>query len=188
MFRFPTRTALCLLLTTTPALADDVTDTLDAARAAYDDGNITAAIEELAYAQSLLQAMRTDGLAAFLPEASEGWTREVSTEMSGALAFTGGGTGAEATYSNGDQSFSITLLADSPMMMAMAPMLANPMLATASGGKLHRMGSVKVLETDGQLMTLVANRFLIQAEGASTDVMMPMLESMDLDGLAGFNP
>lgn len=170
------------------SVADDVTDALDAARSAYDSGNVTVALEELAYAQSLLQAMRTDGLVAFLPPAPDGWTREVSTEMGPAMAFAGGGTGAEASYSNGDDRFTITLLADSPMIMAMAPMLSNPMLAAASGGKIHRLGSAKVLEANGSLAALVANRFLVQAEGATTDMMMPVLEQMDFDGLASFNP
>ena len=122
-----------MMAAVTLAAADDVTDALDAARAAYDAGNVSTALEELSYAQSLLQALRTDGLAGFFPPAPDGWTREISTEMGPAMAMTGGGTGAEATYRRDSDQFSITLLADSPMIMAMAPMLTNPMLATASG-------------------------------------------------------
>ncbi len=177
-----------LALLPVAAMADEVTDALDAARSAYDAGDVGGAMDELAYATGLLQAMRADGLAAFLPEAPEGWTREVSTEMAGAMAMMGGGTGVEATYSSPEQGFSISVMADSPMLMAMAPMMANPMMLSASGGKLHRLGDIKAIEMDGSLMALVANRFLVQAEGAPVEVMMPLFEQVDFAGIEGYMP
>ena len=47
---------------------------LDAARAAYEAGNIQDTLEELAYAQQLVREMKTAGLVDFLPDAPDGWT------------------------------------------------------------------------------------------------------------------
>lgn len=182
------RTALTIatvVLFALPAAADDVTDTIESALEAYRDGDVQYAIEELSYAQQLLQGMKTDSLTAFLPEPPPGWTREIDTEMNAGLAMMGGGIGAEATYSDGSDSFTLTLLADSPMVMAMAGMLNNPTVMAAAG-KMVRVGRQKFLDQDGELSTLVNNRVLIQASGAGTDIMMPVLEAIDYRGLGDF--
>lgn len=167
------------------ATADDVTDTLQSAITAYEAGDVQYALEEIAFAQQLLQAMKTEGLVAFLPEAPEGWTREVNTEMNAGMAMLGGGAGAEAEYSNGTDSFTVTLMVDNPMVGAMAGMFANPMIMAASG-KIIRVGREKFLDQDGELTGLVNKRVLVQANGASSEIMLPLLEQMDLQALGNF--
>lgn len=184
----PLFVAAMLTIAAAPGAADDVTDSLDAARAAYDAGDLTRALEELTYAQSLLQAKRTEGFTDFLPPAPEGWARAVSTDASGAMALMGGGAQAEATYTSEAGSFTLTIVADSPMVMAMAPMLSNPMLATAAGAKMHRIGDRRLVEVEDRLAALVDNRILVQAEGATVDLMMPVVEAVDFDALAAFRP
>ena len=66
--------------TVTPTLADEVIETLEAAISAYEEGDIQYALEELAFAQQLLNELRTGELSSFLPEAPEGWTRELDPE------------------------------------------------------------------------------------------------------------
>ncbi|MGC9368111.1 MAG: hypothetical protein ACP5DX_01095 [Paracoccaceae bacterium] len=165
--------------------ADEVTDTLQSAIEAYEAGDVQYALEEIAFAQQLLQAMKTEGLVAFLPPAPQGWTREVNTEMGAGMAMFGGGTGAEADYSDGDTSFTITLMADNPMVAAMAGMFANPMLMAASG-TITRVGRQKFLDQDGELTGLVNGRILVQAKGAPVEVMVPVLEEIDFRGLGSF--
>lgn len=177
-----------LLANPVPVLADDVTDTLDAARAAYEAGDITTALDELAFAQSMMQDMRIESLTGFLPEAPAGWTREVSSDVSSVLAFAGGGIGAEGAYTGDGQNFNIQIMVDSPMMTAMASLVSNPMLAKASGGELHRHGKVKILEMDQNLTTIIANRILVTASGADTEVMMPVVQSIDFEALEAFRP
>ncbi|TCP38680.1 hypothetical protein [Rhodovulum marinum] len=167
------------------ALADDVTDTLQSAIEAYESGDVKYALEEIAYAQQLLQAMKAEGLTGFLPPAPDGWTREVETDMNQGLAMMGGGTGAEATYAGDGQSFTVTLMADNPMVAAMAAMFGNPMLM-GTAGEIVRVGRQKFVDQDGELTALVDNRILIQASGAGRDAMLPVLEKIDFDGLSGF--
>ncbi|MCK8465016.1 hypothetical protein [Aliiroseovarius sp. S1339] len=175
--------ALATLLAPNLALADEVTDTLQSALKAYEEGDITYTLEELEYAKQLLQAMKTADLAKFLPEAPDGWTREVSTEMNAGLAMLGGGAGAEATYSDGSEEFSITIMANNPMVTALSGMLAN---AGLMGVKLERVGRMKYLNQDGELSGIVDGRILIQAEGTDTDVMIPVLETIDHRALEDF--
>ena len=168
------------------AQADEVTDTLQSAIESYEAGDVAYALEELAYAQQLMMAMKADGLAAFLPEAPDGWTREINTEMNAALAMMGGGTGAEARYSNDSQSFTITLTADSPMVGMFAGMFGNAAILAAGGAKTIRVGRERFIDQDGQLTGLIENRILVQATGAEVDVMLPLIESIDFRELGRF--
>lgn len=183
MFR-ATVFALMLLSASNPALADEVTDTLTSAMQAYEEGDIKYAIEELDYAKQLLQEMSAQELNGFLPEAPEGWTREIadSQQASMGLAMIGG-TGTQATYSNGSDEFSITITADNPMIMAMGGMLSN---AGAFGMRIERVGREKFVNDEGELMALIGNRILVQASGADVDVMIPVLETIDFKALKGF--
>jgi hypothetical protein len=167
------------------ARADEVTDTLRSAIEAYEAGDVQYALEEITFAQQLLQAMKAEGLVAFLPPAPEGWSREVNTDMNDGMAMIGGGTGAEADYSDGDASFTLTLMADNPMVAAMAGMFANPMIMAASG-KITRVGRQKFLDQDGDLTGLIDGRILVQASGADVEVMLPVLEAIDFEGLGKF--
>lgn len=173
-----------LALTVTAATADEVTDALNSALQAYGDGDIKYALEELDYAKQLLTAMKTDELARFLPEAPQGFLREFNGEMGGGLAMMGGGTGAEAKYSNGNgDSFTITLLADNPMVGAMAGMLGN---ASAIGAKIERVGRQKFMVQDREITGLIDNRILVQAKGGDIAVMLEALKSMDFRELGNF--
>jgi len=174
------------LVVALPAQADEFTDTLQAALEAYEDGDIQYATEELAYAQQLLSDMKSDSLVEFLPPAPAGWTRSVDTEMTAGLAMMGGGgVGAEATYSDGATRFSVTLLANSPMVTAMAGMFGNPAMMSAAG-RIVRVGRQKYLDQDGDMSTMVGNSVLVQASGADPDAMLPILEEIDYRGLSRF--
>lgn len=177
-----------LSLIAVEARADDILDALDAARGAYEEGHIGAALQELSIAEALLQQQKTEGLVAFLPDAPAGWTREIDTEMAAGLAMFGGGTGAEARYSSGSDSVSLMLLADSPMITSFAGMLSNPAILMASGGKLVKLGDQRFAQTDGEYTALIGNRILVQASGESEAAVMAILEAIDFDGLLAYTP
>lgn len=169
--------ALAILsLTAGPVAADEITEALQSAIEAYDEGDTQYALEELEYAKQLLMAKKTDVLVQFLPDAPPGWTREVNTEMNAGLAMMGGGTGAEATYSNDGQSFNVTIMADNPMVGAMAGMIGN---AAMMGAKIERVGRQKFMVKDGEVNGLIDKRILVKAEGADTGLMLSVLETMD---------
>jgi hypothetical protein len=178
--------ALALSVSTSAAHADEVRDTIASALAAYDQGDIAYAMQELSYVQQLMLAMKADGLAVFLPPAPDGWTREISTEASAAMSMMGGGTGAEATYSGSGQEFTITFTADSPMIGMFSGMLGNTAMMSASGAKTHRLGRERFMEQNGELTGLIDNRILIQASGVDVEIMLPLIESIDFRELGRF--
>lgn len=176
-------TALAILMAPVAVRADEIIETLEAAREAYEGGNLQDTLEELAYAQQLVREMKTAGLTDFLPDAPDGWTREVNTDMGAAMAMFGGGVGAEATYSSGNDSFTVLMMADNAMVQGFAGMLSGMGLMV---GKRVRVGTEKFMEQDGELSGLIDNRILVQASGAPIEVMTPILEQMDFEALAGF--
>jgi hypothetical protein len=165
------------------AAADEIADTIRSALSAYESGDAQYAAEELAYAQQLLREVKAAGLTGFLPPAPDGWTRADDTEMTANMGFMGGGVGAKATYTNGTDTFEIMLMADNPMVAAMGGMFAN---AAAMGIRQIRVGRERFADQDGQLTALIGNRVLVQASGASADVMVPVLEGIDYAGLSAF--
>lgn len=172
----------CLIV---PAQADDVSDTIQSALDAYNEGDIKYATEELAYAQQLLKAMKSDSLSAYLPDAPEGWTRTIDTEMANGMSMMGGGVGTKAEYSNGSSSFSITMMADNPMVAAMGGMFGNTAMMAAMG-KMIRVKREKFVDQNGEMSALIDNRVLVQASGADTEIMIPVLETMDFRALGAF--
>ncbi len=172
-----------VLLAAAPVMADDITDALQSAIDAYEDGDTQYALEELEYAKQLLMALKTDALVEFLPEAPDGWTREVNTEMNAGLAMMGGGTGAEATYEGEGQRITISIMADNPMVAGMAGMISN---AALLGAKIERVGRQKFMVKDGEINGLVDKRILVKAEGGEVETMLELLGTMDFRGLKGF--
>lgn len=166
-----------------PAIADEVTDTLNSAIEAYEAGDLQYALDELEFARQKLMEMKTDSLGAFLPAAPDGWSVEVNSEMNAALGMMGGGVGAEANYSGpSGQKVKLNLLADNPMVASMGAMIAG---ASAMGLKVERIGRQRFALQDKQLMALVGNRVLVQAEG-DLDAARMLLSQIDFKALSGF--
>ncbi|MCC1480424.1 hypothetical protein [Roseibaca sp. Y0-43] len=178
--------AFCAALLAAPATADPFLEAMNAAIEAYQDGDVVYAQDELNEAQRLLSAMKADGLQAFLPEAPEGMTREIDQEANAVMAMLGGGTSANATYSGNGTSFTINLIADSPMVAQMAMMLSNNAMVTQMGGQIERINRVRFLRADGSLQAIIANRILVQAEGNDLDAIIPVLETMDFRAMESF--
>ncbi|MCV6596112.1 MAG: hypothetical protein OIF40_03380 [Mangrovicoccus sp.] len=171
-----------------PAGADEITDALEATREAYEAGSIVEALQELSIAQALLQAQKTAGIVAFLPEAPDGWTREVDTDMAAGMMMFGGGTGAEARYIKGGEQIELTLMADSPMIGTFAGLMNNPAMLMASGGKLEKIGGQRFSLMDGEYSTLVGNRILVQARGSDEAAVKALLETIPYGDLLNYAP
>ncbi|MEM6890936.1 MAG: hypothetical protein AAF636_22790 [Pseudomonadota bacterium] len=175
--------AVFLVGFTAPAVADDITETLQSAIDAYEDGDVQYAIDELDFARQMLLNLKTDSLGAFLPEPSDQWTREVSTEMGAGLAFMGGGVGAEAEYTSADGRYvKLVFMADNPMVAQMSAMISN---AAAMGMSVERIGRQRFAIQDDQIMALIGNRVLVQGEGDLEEARV-LLATIDFGELSKF--
>lgn len=179
--------ASLLLATAAPVAADEFTDVVQSALDAYADGDITVAREELDYALQLLTAMKADSLSTFLPEPREGWTREeAEAEGAGpALAMFGGGTAAAATYRRGGEEFTLTLLANSPMVSGIGAMVSG--MASLGGGKTVRIQRTQFSIDGEEMQGVVGGTVLVSVSGsASVEDKTAHLEAMDFRALADF--
>jgi hypothetical protein len=179
--------AFAAALVVTPAVADEFTDTMESAIAAYKDNDLKGTRQELDYAVTLLQGMKAEVLRKLLPEPLAGWARTTETDdaaASGAMGMFGGGTAASASYTRGDEEMTITLVADSPMVTGLGGMLAG--LAGATGKPL-RINRTQFAETDGDLQGVVENKVMVSVSGSATrDDKVAQIEAMDFGALADF--
>ena len=185
MTRYSHVLAVCLFLIPVLGHADEITDALQSAQSAYADGDIQYAIEELDFARQRLLALKTDALSAYLPPAPDGWQRQLNSEMNAGLAMMGGGVGAEATYvsATGSAQYTLRLMADNPMIASIAGMVAN---AAVMGLPIERIGRQKFIVQGGEVTGIVANRILIQANGADATTLLGALEQIDFRTLGKF--
>lgn len=180
--------ALALCLAVTPAAADEFTDVVEGALEAYRDGDRELAREELDFAMKLLGEMKAAGLVEFLPPPLPGWTRQIedaATAGAAGFAMMGGGSAASASYLRGTEEFSISIMADSPVVSGMAAMLSG--MSSLGGGRTVRIQRVQFTVSDGEMQGVVGGRTLVQVSGsAATEDKEAHLEAMDLRGLADF--
>ncbi|WP_231388508.1 hypothetical protein [Pseudooceanicola algae] len=166
-----------------PAQADEITDTLESAREAYEQGDLSYALDELDFARQKMLAMRTDVLLDLLPPAPDGWERQVNDEMGAGMAMMGGGLGAEADYIGPEESVTVTIMAQNPLIASISAMVSN---AAAFGARIERVGREKFMLQDDVLQGMVGGNVLVKAEGGTPGQMIALLESMDFRALQDF--
>jgi hypothetical protein len=152
-----------------PALAaDDILDAIDQARKAYQSGDLANAKQSLDLASQLIGQKNAESFAALLPAPLPGWKAEKAETTAVGASMLGGASAASRTYTNakGD-TVELSITGDSAMVMQFAPMLNNPMMAGAMG-KLIRIGNQRAIQNrDGDVMMVVANKFLINVQGSA---------------------
>jgi hypothetical protein len=167
-----------------PASADSVSDALQAATDAYAAGDLKAATASVATASAGLAVLQSEKLVAFLPEAPDGWTREASPDFAAGMAIMGGGSGTEMRYTNADgNSFTITIMADNPMVSGMLGIFASDVMM-ASMGKVIEVEGAKLIDQDGTILSVVGQSIMVQASGLDTPTMLPIVSAVDFNGLA----
>jgi hypothetical protein len=88
----------------------------------------------------------------------------------------GGGITAERTYTKDTGSVTVRIVTDSPMLQGMMMMFTNPVIATADGGKLEKIGGEKAIvkynsgDQSGNINMVIASRFLVTVEGSSVSL------------------
>lgn len=158
-----------LLAVAAPAAADEIEDSINTALQAYQSGDIAAAKGEIDYAAQLLSQNQAASLGTVLPAPFDGWTQEsAASEGAAVMGMFGGGLSAGSAYVRDGQKVEIQVMGDNPMISAMMAMFNNPSMAAASGAKMQRVGSHRVVVTEGEeLQMVVDNRFMIIVSGSA---------------------
>ena len=150
------------------ARADDVTDQIAEAQAAYAKKDIATAIAALEAAASLLRQQRSDAWKGLLPPAPAGWTAEEAHSSAGGAAMFAGGTGVSRKYRKGGDDVEISILAESPLIQAMSAVITNPLVASMAG-RVAVIGGRRFtfITSDNAYVTLVADKVLVRVQGSS---------------------
>jgi ATP/maltotriose-dependent transcriptional regulator MalT len=169
------------------ARADDISDQIDKAGAAWRAHDSQAAITALEAAANLLRQARADMLKTLLPLPPPGWTADTAETSSVSAAMLGGGTSASRIYHNGAQRVEVQITTDSPMLQGMAALISSP-LASASGVKTVMIGgrAVSYTESDNGYMTLVGNKVIVKVDGSKDTpetTLRSFVASIDFDAV-----
>jgi hypothetical protein len=184
------RAALCSLLVFLPVTcvqADEVTDQMAKATAAYQQHNAAATIAALDAAATVLRQERADALKALLPSPPPGWTADPAETSAQSAAMLGGGTSATRTYHHDLQVVDVQFTVDSPMLQGMATLISGPLSASAGIRTVTVAGrAVSYTASDNGFMALIGNNVVVKVDG-NNQVPEPALRSfvatIDFDGI-----
>ena len=159
--------AMAIFLISAPALAaDEVIEAIDAARKAYQGGDLASAKQSLDLASQLIGQKNADTFGKLLPAPLAGWkAEEVQTTSIGNVGF--GASIASRHYINakGD-TVEVQITGDSAMVMQFATVLTNPAIAGAMG-KLVRVGNQRAVQAqNGDIHLVINNKYLVMVSGS----------------------
>jgi hypothetical protein len=178
--------AIFLALAAMPALAaDDILDAIEAARKAYQAGDMAGAKQSLDLASQLVGQKNAENFAALLPAALPGWKAEkVEATSVGVTVF--GVTSASRRYAGPDgRDVQVRITGDSALVLHFARLFMNPTIAGAMG-KLISIGDQRALQTsEGSINMVVADKFLVTVEGsADVDAKLTYAKAVDIARLS----
>lgn len=178
--------AIFLALAAMPALAaDDILDAIEAARKAYQAGDMAGAKQSLDLASQLVGQKNAENFAALLPAALPGWKAEkVEATSVGVTVF--GVTSASRRYTGPDgRDVQVRITGDSALVLHFARLFMNPTIAGAMG-KLISIGDQRALQTsEGSINMVVADKFLVTVEGsADIDAKLTYAKAVDIARLS----
>ena len=176
------------LFTVGTAYADEITDTIKEALAAYEKGDTSQAKEDLTYALELIKQKKGDTLKNFLPEPLSGWQADAPVVENMGAAMMGGGTTLRRVYTKGEGRITIEMVADSPLVQSIGAILSNPMFAAGRFKRIHRQKAMIEYDAQnrsGKVTMMINNRIAIGVTGekVSEADMIAYAEAIDIDGL-----
>ena len=192
-FRCHLITAAALLAATCPLRADEVTENIANAKAAYESGAYSEAIQALDYASQLIRQKKGEEVVKVLPAAPSGWAAEEAENESQSSALLGGMVTAKRTYRRESGGrVTIQIQSDSAMLQTFGMMFSNPMMMTASGAKMETIKGQKCAVTfktgakEGNIKAIVDNRYLVDVEGdeVTRDELVTFAKAIDYSKLA----
>jgi len=163
----------CMVIPAGSVRADEVIDSIQQAMDSYKKGDFTEAENNLNYASQLIRQKKSSDLEAFLPAPLTGWKADEVKKQALGQAMFGGMVSVERDYRKGSSRVTVKIVTDSPLVQSMMMMLTNPLLATADGGTMKKIGGQKAVvkfkdgNQRGEINLIVANRMLVTVEGSA---------------------
>ncbi len=134
---------LALALVVSAWADDEITEGMDYAREAYEEGSYSEAIEELEIAIAQIRSLQTEELRRALPEPLAGWTAEDQESQAAGFGFFGLSSAVGATRSyyeeESDQSIEISIMGQSPLLQQLRMVIQNPGLQPGTKLEIKRI-------------------------------------------------
>lgn len=112
-----------------PLQADEISEQLTAASAAYEQGQLQTSVQGLQFVIAAIQERIEQSLLKLLPEPLPGWKAEESQASSGGMASIFVGTHLSRQYHREDgASLEISLTANSPFLQMLTLIISNPLM------------------------------------------------------------
>ncbi len=192
--RAPLATAFAALVTLGTAQADEVTDQLDAARQAYDKGDLRIATDALNFAVAKIKERETAGLLTLLPEPLAGWQADPAQSESAGFASMITGTNLGRRYFRPDGAeVNLSVTADSPLLPMLTMFLSSPFMMQADPATkpYAYKGQRGIMKHDPQsneyeVTLMIGNRILIQGKGTGLPdgtAVQQYVESLNIDAI-----
>ena len=163
--------AFCILAAAgTPAHADAVTDQINQALAAYAKKDLKGAASALDAAATLIRQQEATLWQAVLPAALPGWTAQKPEGGAIAPALFGGAVTVSRKYQKGAAIVTVSIVANSPMVQAMAGFLSSGLGAMLGGSEFVVIDGRRLLysKSENSYQTLVGHTALVKVEGTPT--------------------
>lgn len=158
--------ALLAISPAAPASADQVTDQIHQAEAAYTQKNLTAALTALATASTLIRQAKAEVWKSVLPDPPPGWTAEDAKVLTVGPVVLGGGTSTARRYRRPGATVDISLIADSPALQSVAALLGTGMLMGSSQLLIIAGQRVGYDANDNAMQAIVADKVLVKVQGS----------------------
>ena len=157
-----------MLAAALPAAADDVTDQINEALAAYQKQNLSAAVTALDTAAGLLRQKKAEAWKAALPAPLPGWTADKAQGTALAPALLGGATTVNRAYHKNGNTITISIIADSPIVATIAAFLSNSVVGLIGNSEIAVINGRRALysKDDNAFQTLVGDKVLVKVEGS----------------------
>lgn len=154
---------------------DDAAGVADAVKEGlglYKDGKLSDAAAQFDYAATLVRQQRAQQVLVTFPEPPTGWQAEPATSETAGAMFGGGITATRTYFKDEQQSVTIELVLDSPLLQSALAYITNPSLASMSGMKMIKVQGHKATlrDEDGQveIQLPVNNSALFTVKGSDT--------------------
>lgn len=159
---------------------DETETAIRAAQKAYRAGQLIDARQLLDKASDSISQAAVKKLESFFPDSMDGWVLE-GQEDAATPSLT-----VSRTYSKGSHRITISISGDVRVLAEMAFMVLDAGQAKETGARVVKVkGNAGVITSDGQIQVLVANRFLVIAEGdAPEDAKNMFLDRIDFRALS----
>lgn len=173
-------------LLVTGARADDISDALNEAKAAYDGGDISGTKRALEIASQLVAQKQAEGLSKLLPAAPAGWTAENTDNNASITAVFGGGVTAERRYARDGKTIQLTLMANSPLLGSMAAMFTNPQILGGMGKVFRVKGRIGVMTDDNEIQLALGKTFVTISGTAAEADKRALLDLVDVAAVEAY--